>query len=112
LEKQQHSSMFDRPSSIFFMKISILDAQHTIFEGAVSQATLPGADGELNILDDHETVFAVLTKGLIRLKPFSQKVGAKPGSAQESQSSGPIKPIPIRQGLARMRNNELVILVE
>lgn len=86
------------------MKILILDPQQTLYEGAVSEATLPACDGELTMLDDHEPVFLVLKRGVIRLTPFIKKVGVP-------EAHG-IKPIKIRRGLARMRKNELVILVE
>ncbi len=84
------------------MKISILDPQQVLYEGAVAQAILPAAEGEVTILDDHEPVFIVLKKGMIRLEPLAKIVGA----AQE------IKPIKIRRGVARMRRNELIALVE
>lgn len=82
------------------MRISILDAQHTIFQGVVSEAVLPATDGEIAILDDHESIFVALSKGLIRLVPVA-KLGVPA-----------LKPIRVHRGLARMRNNELIILVE
>ena len=82
------------------MRISILDAQHTIFQGAVSEAILPATDGEMSILDDHESIFVALGKGLIRLVPL-----ARPGTHD-------LKPIRVHRGLARMNKNELIILVE
>ncbi len=95
------------------MKISILDAQHTIFEGAVSEAILPATDGELSLLDDHEPIFVTLGKGSIRLKPLAKRLGLRFGpEAKEGEATKRIKPIPIHKGLARMRRNELVILVE
>ena len=92
------------------MKISILNAQQVIFEGGVSEAVLPGADGELSILDDHEQIFVALNKGFIHLTPIAKRVGARlvgeVGRIQE------MKPIKIQRGVARMKGNELVILVE
>ncbi|MEK7849458.1 MAG: hypothetical protein AAB213_01355 [Candidatus Omnitrophota bacterium] len=82
------------------MRISILDAQHTIFQGVVSEAVLPATDGEIAILDNHESIFVALSKGLIRLVPVA-KLGVHD-----------LKPIRVHRGLARMRNNELIILVE
>jgi F0F1-type ATP synthase epsilon subunit len=86
------------------MKIQVLDPQQILYEGAVSEATLPGADGELTLLDDHEPVFIVLKRGVIRLTPLVKATGAV--------DAVDIKPIKIRRGMARMRRNELVILVE
>jgi hypothetical protein len=95
------------------MKVSLLDAQHTIFEGAVSCAVVPGMGGELSLMDNHEPIFAVLTKGSIRLQPIVQKITMAPAAARgrEAPSSSP-GPFFIRRGLARMRGNELVILIE
>ena len=75
-----------------------------MYEGAVAQATLPACDGEVTILDDHEPVFVVLKRGLIRLAPLVKSTGAS--------EVVDIKPIKIRRGMARMKRNELVILVE
>jgi F0F1-type ATP synthase epsilon subunit len=94
------------------MKISILDATHTIFEGVVSEAVLPGVDGELAILDDHEPIFVALAKGNIYLDTLAKKRAFRLGPVQEGVTPEGIKPIGIERGLARMRNNDLVILVE
>jgi len=94
------------------MKISILDATHTIFEGSVSEAVLPGVDGELAILDDHESLFVALTKGYIYLDALVKKKASHPEAGQEGTAPEGIKPVKIQRGLARMRRNVLVILVE
>ncbi len=93
----------------FFMKVSILDAQRTIFEGVVSEVILPGIDGELAVMDDHEPMFAALSHGYIRLQPIAKRVVV---SHEAKEGHEVIKPIIIHQGLARMKNNKLVILVE
>ncbi|MFH0877349.1 MAG: hypothetical protein V1863_03910 [Candidatus Omnitrophota bacterium] len=87
------------------MRASILDAQHTLFEGLVSAVTLPAADGQMTILDNHEPVFVALGKGVIRLESVGQR-------ARRHAQAEEIKPIMIRQGIARMKNNELIVLVE
>lgn len=92
------------------MKISILNAQQVIFEGVVSSAILPGVDGELDIMDDHEPIFVALSRGLVRLSPIAKRVGVRvTGEAGRIQEMRPVK---IQRGVARMKANELVILVE
>ncbi len=88
------------------MKITILDAHETLFEGIVSEATLPATDGEMTLMDDHEPLFLVLGRGAIALKSRSRLVG------QRLPGSGGVPPLRIRRGLARMRANELLVLVE
>ena len=85
------------------MRASILDAQHTVFEGVVSEAILPATDGEMCLLDDHEPIFVALTKGHIRLITKVKKFTKTQSTANTFF---------IHQGVARMRNNELIILVE
>ena len=63
-----------------------------IKEEMVSFAILPSEEGEISILDFHQPLIACLKKGLIRLgEGFTLK---------------------IERGLARIKGNKLVILVE
>ena len=85
------------------MRVSVLDAQHTLYEGIISMAVLPAMGGEVSFMDDHEPIFVALDKGYVRFVPTAQNVT---GASEET------RPIFIRKGVARMKNNELVILVE
>ncbi|MDD2866433.1 MAG: hypothetical protein PHO59_03820 [Candidatus Omnitrophica bacterium] len=96
------------------MKIQILNATGKVFEGAISEAILPGVDGELSIMDNHEPIFVALKRGLIRLTPFARKFGFRvtTGAGPQAQIQD-LRPIKIQRGVAHMKgNNELVILVE
>lgn len=94
------------------MKLSIIDAQHTIFEGAVSEVILPASGGELALLDNHEPAFVALQRGSIKMKLMSQKVGRSTMTEEGAMPETSERSFFIRQGVARMRSNELVILVE
>jgi hypothetical protein len=94
------------------MKVQILNATGVMFQGAVSQAVLPGVGGELSILDDHEPIFVALKRGFVCLTPFARKFGVTAGGRSGGQFEE-LKPIKIQRGVARMKaSNELVILVE
>jgi len=75
-------------------KLSVLDIKtaSTIFQELVSQVVLPGEEGELSILDFHQPIISCLKDGLIR-------IDSKP-------------PLVIKNGIASMQDNELVVLVE
>jgi len=95
------------------MKVSILDAQHVIYEGIAPMVVLPSSDGEASIMDDHEFIFMALTKGSIRLERGTKKEAMKSAAPQEEEEPAEdVTSLFIQQGLARMKNNELVILVE
>jgi len=94
------------------MKVSILNAQEMIFHGVVSEVILPGADGELSIMDYHEPIFVVLSHGFIQLTSLAKKMGFGFGGSRQQATLQDLKPVKIHRGMARMFNNELVILVE
>ncbi|MDD5020108.1 MAG: hypothetical protein PHH75_00665 [Candidatus Omnitrophica bacterium] len=96
------------------MKIQVLNATGIIFEGAVSQVILPGVDGELSMMDDHEPIFVALKRGFVFLTPLAKKFGFGVTRATGPQAHiQDLRPIKIQRGVAHMkRNNELIILVE
>lgn len=75
-------------------KVSVLDIKTTsaIFQKLVSQVVLPGDEGELSILDFHQSVISCLKDGLVRIDNMA--------------------PIDIKSGIASMQDNELIVLVE
>jgi len=87
------------------MKALVFDAHDILYDGVVSAVTVPGLGGERTFMDYHEPLFLVLTKGTVFLQSTVRRVEAG-GHAPESHS------IKIRRGLARMRRNELTVLVE
>ncbi len=88
------------------MKVSIHNPERTLFEGVVSQVILPACDEELSLMDNHEPVLVALGKGCIRLQPVTQQLEAL---REQAVTYGPFL---IHRGMARMKANELVILVE
>jgi len=92
------------------MKVSILDVQKKIYDGVADEVTLPVFDGEVTVMDDHEPVYFVLSRGWIRLRSSVEQMGVRTqGAGQDFQRS---RRIAIHSGLARMKRNELVVLVE
>ena len=87
------------------MKAVVLDAHDVLFDGVVSSATLPGLGGEKTFMDYHEPLFLVLSKGTVYLQSMVRRAAAG-GMVSESRTFN------IRRGLARMRRNELIVLVE
>ncbi|MFA6358170.1 MAG: hypothetical protein WCY09_05840 [Candidatus Omnitrophota bacterium] len=75
-------------------RLSVLDIKTAapIFQEFVSVVVLPGEEGELSILDFHQPIISCLKDGVIRIDNL-------PG-------------VLIKNGIASMKNNELVVLVE
>lgn len=55
------------------IKFKIITPEHTVFEDAVSQVTLPVSDGEVTILANHRPYIASLKPGEILLKTGNEE---------------------------------------
>ena len=74
--------------------ISILDIKTTatILKEMASTVVLPGEEGELSIMDFHQSIVVCLKEGIVNVDELHF--------------------ISIKKGIARMEGNELFILVE
>jgi hypothetical protein len=108
------------------MKATVLDAHDVLFDGVASLVTLPGLGGEKTLMDYHEPLFLVLARGTVVIQTMVRRVGEAetgrrtlPQAGTVSDEKGEAYGVPsearmfkIRRGLARMRRNELIVLVE
>ncbi|RKY39262.1 MAG: hypothetical protein DRP76_03575 [Candidatus Omnitrophota bacterium] len=74
------------------MKVVILGKNEVIYDGMAKEVVLPGEDGEFAVLDFHQSFFYRLKEGSIYVDRSDVCT--------------------IKDGVARMRGNELVILVK
>jgi len=52
-----------------FLKLTIARVDGPVFDGEVVSVTVPGTEGELTILADHEPFISVLKAGTITVRP-------------------------------------------
>ncbi len=50
------------------MKLSIYSLKNILFQGSATSLNCQTAVGEITVLDNHEAMIGVLTKGVIRIK--------------------------------------------
>lgn len=50
------------------MLLEILTPEKKIFEGEVTIATFPGADGSFQVMDNHAPLISLLTHGVVEYK--------------------------------------------
>ena len=74
------------------MEIKILKPDKKLYEGKSDKMTLPGREGQFQILDGHADIFAILDKGEIII--------------------GENKKISIISGILEVLNNKVIILAE
>lgn len=96
------------------MKVSLVNASGTLFEGFASEIVLPVQGGEMSVLDYHEPFFAALGQGRIRVKFTSRSFERRrPLFLGRRRTEGNVaETFSVTGGVVRMKNNEVVILVE
>ena len=82
------------------MKITINNANRKVFEAEAREVVLPGEDGEFSVMDFHQY-------SLYRLRAGQVKVTLRRALDNEAE-----KRFPIRQGLANIAPDKVVLMVE
>lgn len=80
------------------MRLFVADPMRIVYEGNVKEVILPGEDGELSVLDFHQSFLYCLKRGDIKITLYA---------AASMQAN-----IIIKNGVAKMQRNELTIIVE
>jgi F-type H+-transporting ATPase subunit epsilon len=78
------------------MNLTITTTGNTLFKGECKLVQMPGTDGLFEIMDRHAPLIAMLGKGKIKVQ----------------QPDGNDLFFDIESGAVKMRNNQIVILVE
>lgn len=89
------------------MRVSVLNPKQVVYAGNVKEAVLPGEDGEFSVLDFHQPFLYRLRSGFICLKGI-HKDDKEAGALKEAKRENRIR---IKDGVARMLGNELVICI-
>jgi len=77
------------------MYLEILTPEKKFFEGEVSIATFPGADGSFQVLNDHAPLISLLKEGLVVYK--------------SKETKGEIK---ISGGVVEVLKNKVILLAD
>ncbi len=76
--------------------LTISSVSESMFDDEASSVIVPGVDGEMEILAEHEPIISILKKGTITVKTEENKDGEK---------------FVIEKGVLEVANNRVVILV-
>jgi F-type H+-transporting ATPase subunit epsilon len=77
------------------MHLEILTPEKKVFEGNVTIATFPGADGSFQIMDHHAPLISLLKEGVVEYK-----------SKDASQN------LTITGGVVEVLNNKIILLAD
>lgn len=78
------------------MHLEILTPEKKVFEGDVTIATFPGADGSFQIMDNHAPLISLLKEGVVEYK-----------SSKETS-----KNVTITGGVVEVINNKIILLAD
>ena len=74
------------------LKVTVISPKRTIFEGEARSVSLPGQEGEFEVLEFHKAIISLLKQGEIVIDG--------------------LKALVITKGIVRVHKDELVALVE
>ena len=78
---------------LLHLTISKVDAP--VFDGPVASVTVPGTEGEMTILADHEALISVLRAGIVTVRP----------------EAGDVQTFDIEQGTIEISHNHATVLI-
>ena len=95
------------------MHLQIITPEHVVFDCEVDAVTLPGKDGEFQLLNNHAPIVATLGEGTIKIavhestfKDFDNKSGKIYSSPSQSKTLL----FDIKGGTLEMNNNKVIVL--
>ncbi|MFA7446099.1 MAG: F0F1 ATP synthase subunit epsilon [Flavobacteriaceae bacterium] len=92
------------------MKLEIISPEAVLFSGEVTSVTVPGANGEFQMLNNHAAIVSVLAKGKIKIdsNTFKNSTQFEDKFAKENNRYT----LSINSGTLEMKDNKAVVLVD
>lgn len=92
------------------MHLEIVSPEATLFSGEVTSVTVPGINGEFQMLENHAPIVSLLQSGEVR---FAGGTGLDEEFADRFRKGADGKTIlPIRSGTVELKNNRVIILAD
>ncbi|MFV0305787.1 MAG: F0F1 ATP synthase subunit epsilon [Moheibacter sp.] len=95
------------------MQLHIITPEHIIFDGEVDSVSVPGKDGEFQMLNNHAPIVSSMEKGTIKIKLHSKsKVDFEniSGKLKQHSSNEHVYLFDVTGGVVEMSNNIVTIL--
>lgn len=92
------------------MYLEIVSPEATWFAGAVTSVTVPGVDGQFQMLKNHAPIVSLLQKGAIKIQGNATVV--KPFQNEFTQGPRGETILPITGGTVEMKDDKIIVLVD
>ncbi|MBU2907087.1 F0F1 ATP synthase subunit epsilon [Arenibacter algicola] len=92
------------------MYLEIVSPEATLFAGEVTAVTVPGIDGEFQMLNNHAPIVSLLQEGKVRIK--GNIVLEEAYESKFSKASNGDTILAISSGTVEMKNNKAIVLAD
>ena len=97
------------------MYLEIVSPEATLFSGEVDSVTVPGVNGEFEMLKDHAPIVSILKEGTIRINTHTQShlvFDELHASVTPHNDDKKVLTVNINSGTIEMKDNKLIILAD
>lgn len=96
------------------MYLEIVTPEAVLLRSEVDSVTVPGINGEFQILENHAAVVSVLGKGMIKVDITSKSTEMESLSASFSrdEANKNILLLPVDGGVLELKDNKIIVLAE
>ncbi len=92
------------------MYLEIVSPEAILFNGEVDSVSVPGINGEFQMLNNHAPIVSLLQEGTIKIKGTFQIEEAYQDKFTKSDDNGVI--LSINSGTIELKENKIIILVD
>jgi F-type H+-transporting ATPase subunit epsilon len=94
------------------LSLEIVSPEGHLFKGGVTSVTVPGIDGEFQMLNNHANIVSVLAKGNIKIAVPDFKSNQEFSSRFTRSDKDQKFLLPISSGTLELKDNRMIILVD
>jgi F-type H+-transporting ATPase subunit epsilon len=94
------------------MFLEIVTPEAVIFNANVEIVTVPGMDGEFQMLENHAPIVSLLTEGTIKIAVNSQEDIEVSDALTRSKDNSNVLEFPINSGTIELNDNKIIILAD
>ncbi|MDT7829161.1 F0F1 ATP synthase subunit epsilon [Pricia sp. S334] len=92
------------------MYLEIVSPEATLFAGEVTSVTVPGVEGEFQMLNDHAAIVSLLQEGDVKLE--GNVTIAEAHASKFSKDANGKMVLPITSGTVEMKDNKAIVLAD
>ena len=92
------------------MYLEIVSPEATLFAGEVTSVTVPGVEGEFQMLKDHAAIVSLLQEGQVKFDGSISDANAH--ASKFSKDSSGKTALHITSGTVEMKDNKVIVLAD